>query len=88
MRRAFRTRLYFKEVSLKRPGSERPLNAQAALVLIVVGLKRGQAIRIEHRIRGEANWPRLVQMHIRKLGADIEALERRPDKIGAHTALP
>src|SRR5208337_3930939 len=78
-----------KEVSLKRPkrpASERPLNAQAALVLIVVGLKRGQAVGIEHRIRCEANWPRLVQMHIRKLGANIEALERRPDKIGAHTA--
>src|ERR1700730_2173320 len=41
----------------------------------------GQAGRPE--IRREASRPRLVQMHIDELGADIETLERRPDKVGA-----
>src|SRR6202047_2961681 len=62
---------------------ERALDAQAALVLVIVGLECGQAGRGEGRIWSEANRARLVQMHIHELGADIEALERGPDEVGA-----
>src|ERR1019366_3579533 len=67
-------------------GLERPLDAQAALVLIGVRLERRQAGGVEHNIRGKDGRPRLVQMHIHVLGADIEPLERRPDEIGSGPA--
>jgi hypothetical protein len=44
---------------------EGALDAQTALVLVIVGLECGQAVRGEGRIRSEANRARLVQMHVR-----------------------
>ena len=65
---------------------EGALDAQAAFILVIVGLECGQASSGEGRIWSEANRARLVRMRIHELGADIEARERGPDEIGADPA--
>ena len=52
-------------------------------MLVIVGLEGGQAIRAEALIGGKASRPRLVQMHIHGLGAEVEALERSPNEVAA-----
>jgi hypothetical protein len=46
--------------TFSRHALKRALDAEAALVLVVVRLKRGQAPGAEHSIRSEANRPCLV----------------------------